>query len=333
MKKPTPIACAGMLLLAAAGPLSAGDDWSVDWYTIDSGGVIEVDDGNDPPQWRLSGTIGQWDATEARALAAGQWRLTGGFWAIRLGEGEVDVIFRDEFAPVETDPESLLNDTGIDWCANGSNNNLDCDSPVVADYPGQDGMHGRDALAREGELDKVGGGAAGFDFTKLDDNGDELPSTAAEWSCVRDNHTGLIWEVKVNDIDHLRHKGHTYTWYNPDDSSNGGDAGVQDGGNCTGSSCDTTGFVQAINNAELCGADDWRMPSLNELHSIVDYGRTGPTIDQDYFPNADSSFLWSNTPDAIQDLNRAKGVGFETGNGYAAGRGFQTPVRLTRAGQ
>ena len=57
-----------------------------------------------------------------------------------------------------------LNDTGIDWCADVSQNNLDC---PVQGYEGQDGDHGRDALARKGQLQKIGGGAAGFDFTKL----------------------------------------------------------------------------------------------------------------------------------------------------------------------
>lgn len=96
MMKSIAIVCAGALLLAAAGPLFADDDWSVDWHTINSGGVIDADDGNDPPHWRLSGTIGQWDATEARELTGGEWRLTGGFWALTLEEPG-DFLFRDRF--------------------------------------------------------------------------------------------------------------------------------------------------------------------------------------------------------------------------------------------
>ena len=84
----------GALLLAATGPLLAEDDWSIDWYTISAGGEIhaEPDDG----QWQLSGTIGQWDATEARALSGGSWRLTGGFWGLTLEE-LADLLFRDRF--------------------------------------------------------------------------------------------------------------------------------------------------------------------------------------------------------------------------------------------
>ncbi|EOU2461900.1 DUF1566 domain-containing protein [Vibrio navarrensis] len=176
-----------------------------------------------------------------------------------------------------------LNDTGIGWCADGSQNNLDC---PVQGYEGQDGDHGRDALARSGQLQKIGGGAAGFDFTKLDNSGNPLPASASEWSCVRDNHTGLIWEVKQPaGSGGLRDANHTYSWYNPDNSTNGGNAGTQNGGTCQGSDCDTAAFINAVNSQGLCGASDWRLPTVKELMSIVHNGRTNPAIDLDYFPN------------------------------------------------
>ncbi|MFW5816741.1 MAG: hypothetical protein ACOCVP_07765, partial [Wenzhouxiangella sp.] len=60
------------------------------------GGVIESSGGD----WTLSGTIGQWEATEARALSAGSWRLTGGFWASSL-EALGDAIFQDRFQTLD----------------------------------------------------------------------------------------------------------------------------------------------------------------------------------------------------------------------------------------
>ncbi|MBF0201707.1 MAG: hypothetical protein HQK66_10430 [Desulfamplus sp.] len=36
-------------------------------------------------------------------------------------------------------------------------------------------------------------------YTKLDDQGNDLPITATSWTMVRDNVTGLIWEVKTRD--------------------------------------------------------------------------------------------------------------------------------------
>jgi hypothetical protein len=220
-----------------------------------------------------------------------------------------------------------LNDTGITACANASSNGLPC---PVSGFPGQDAEHGRDALAAAGLLQKVGGGSAGFDFTKLDANGNPLPASATEWSCVKDNHTGLIWEEKTTSG--LRSMHNTYTWYNPDSSTNGGDPGVQNGGNCTGSSCDTRGYVQAVNAQGLCGANDWRMPAHEELSSIVDYSRTKPAIDTGYFPHTPPSNFWSadtfaNTVQFAWTVILHHGVGvigLKTGDYH---------IRLVRGGQ
>ena len=46
-------------------------------------------------------------------------------------------------------------------------------------------------------------------------------------------------------------------------------------------------------NLELAGHDDWRLPSLRELLSIVDHGRFDPSIDPVF--GVLSSFYWSST--------------------------------------
>ncbi|MCX9460503.1 DUF1566 domain-containing protein [Vibrio cholerae] len=233
-------------------------------------------------------------------------------------------------APPKAQPTGKLNDTGIDWCTNYNQKKLYC---PVQGYEGQDGEHGRDALAREGKLQKVGGGAAGFDFTKLDNSGNPLPASASEWSCVRDNHTGLIWEVKQPaGSGGLRDANHTYSWYNPDNSTNGGDAGVQNGGTCQGSACDTYAFVNAVNSQGLCGASDWRLPSVNELLSIVHNGRVEPAIEQSYFPHGSSSWYWSSSPktDFAYDVWT---VGFSNGDVFNSRNRIGRHVRLVRAGQ
>lgn len=124
-----------------------------------------------------------------------------------------------------------LNDTGIDFFADAASNGL---TSAPAGFEGQDASYGRDAAALAGALTKTGGGVAGFDFTKLGSDGTPLADqnaayAATPWNCVRDNVTGLIWEVKTDD-GALRDKDNTYTWYNIDPATNGGVAGTAGGG-------------------------------------------------------------------------------------------------------
>ena len=274
--------------------------------------------------------------------------LTNGteyFFIVTATAADVESEASDEVSAIPETPsvtQGILNDTGIDWWADGNANFL---NEPQADYPGQDADFGRDAEAREGTLVKLGGGAAGFDFTKLGADGEPLAiqdadwsdagdeTSGTRWSCVRDNRTGLIWEVKVNNPDHLRHQGHTYTWYNSDASVNGGWAGSSNGGICVDeANCDTEKFVAAVNSAGLCGGSDWRMPTAQELLSIVHNGRDNPTIDQDYFPNTPSDWSWSSSPNA-SSWTRARSVNFDYGRVTDLAKESSRWVRLVRAGQ
>lgn len=81
-----------ILVLAALAAPAAAQDYEITRWTIASGGTMEASGGD----WTLKGTIGQWEATEARELSGGQWKLTGGFWADLLQELG-DILFRDRF--------------------------------------------------------------------------------------------------------------------------------------------------------------------------------------------------------------------------------------------
>ncbi|MCP4296723.1 MAG: DUF1566 domain-containing protein, partial [Proteobacteria bacterium] len=48
-------------------------------------------------------------------------------------------------------------------------------------------------------------------------------------------------------------------------------------------------------NLSLANSNNWRLPSLNELQTIVDYGSYSPSIDTSYFPDTNSSYYWSST--------------------------------------
>ena len=237
--------------------------------------------------------------------------------------------------PPPTTATGKLNDTGITRCADGNNNKLDC---PVTDYEGQDAEYGRDAQAKAGTLEKVGGGNAGFDFTKLDANGNDLPESATAWSCVRDNHTGLIWEVKTDDGG-LHDKKDRYNWYNPDSNNNGGHPGYQndDGDICYGydanneaSYCNTHAYVERVNTQSLCGASDWRLPTRLELMGIVDNGTYYPAIDTRYFPQIQPHSFWSSSPDADYS-DYAWCVSFSNGYVYGGPKSSGSHVRLVRA--
>jgi len=233
---------------------------------------------------------------------------------------------------------TVLNDTGIDWGGNSPNgNNSTCTGETIAS---QDCSHGRDIQASSGSLAKAGDGAGGFDFSKIDAAGNVLPDYATNWTCVKDNHTGLVWEVKVDAPQgtNLHSNQDKYTWYNTKNSRNGGADGSRDNGNITcygysssekSSFCNTQDYANRVNEAGLCGAKDWRLPTLSELQSIAHLGVSSPAIDTNYFPNSMSAFYWSSSPHA-NSSNDSWGIGFILGNSEDSHRYSSGYVRLVR---
>lgn len=113
--------------------------------------------------------------------------------------------------------------------------------------------------------------------------------------CVEDTVTGLTWESKT-DVPDLHNWRHRYSWFNPNENNDELDyRGVEDGGKCTDSACDTWNFVAAVNEKGLCGFRDWRMPTRNELLSISDQRRVDnpPTANLVYFPFMQADEYWT----------------------------------------
>ncbi|MFH0729814.1 MAG: DUF1566 domain-containing protein [Pseudomonadota bacterium] len=142
-------------------------------------------------------------------------------------------------------------------------------------------------------------------YTKLDASGNTLDDGATEWAMIRDNVTGLIWENKTED-DSIHDKDNTYTWYDPNADTNGGNPGT--GGDGT----DTKDFIDALNAAKFGGFSDWRLPTAKELQSIVNYGKTDPAIDTTYFSNTPSIVYWSSTTEAASP-DGARPIDFHDG--------------------
>ena len=227
-----------------------------------------------------------------------------------------------------------LNDTGSDWGGDYDNgNNSACSSNVSAP---QDCHQGRDATH-----DDDSDGHAGFSFTKLDSSGNALEADAWIWYCVQDNVTGLIWEAKDSSKNSLHYRADKYNWYGTDASTNA-DAGRadDDGAICYGydssdpaTYCNTKAFVARVNAAGLCGASDWRIPSMGELRSILDYSREGPSIDTDYFRNTRSDYYWSNIPSESFGVLWPEVIDFDDSSETSRPSGNKIYVRLVRSGQ
>ncbi len=115
---------------------------------------------------------------------------------------------------------------------------------------------------------------------------------------VTDNRTGLTWEKKTD-----ANVNNVYSWQ---------------GG------LDYVAELNAMNGgAGLAGHNDWRLPNIRELLSIVDYGRSNPSIDPIFGPTAGIlNFVsyWSSTSwAAYQPQYNAWSVDFRDSYGNLAG--------------
>lgn len=197
-----------------------------------------------------------------------------------------------------------INDTGVTKFAT----NDSIFNAYQQDYAGQDADYGADRQTESGQVIKVGDGDKGFDFTRLDNNGDVIDNPSFGFSCVRDNVTGLIWQVKDNlDSTSINYVDQSFTWYSEDE--NGNEPGELNAGstrcNVTNGQCNTEDYLKQINAEGMCGFFDWRLPQANELQSIIHYGKTTPplvdTVFLPFWGSNNSQPLWYWTSQSSAD--------------------------------
>ncbi len=163
-------------------------------------------------------------------------------------------------------------------------------------------------------------------------NGEPAGEAEEAFPCVLDQYTGLTWEVK-SDRAGLHDWRNTYSWFNPREASDGelDYRGSAHGGTCAGSGCDTEAFAAAVNAAGLCGFDDWRVPTRDELASISDPRKAAapPTINTAYFPHAQADEYWSSNDYSFQ-WNAAWLWNFQHGHDRVEWKASPRHVRLVR---
>jgi len=216
------------------------------------------------------------------------------------------------FFPAVSCP-SPVPDTGQTKCYN-TENEISCPQPGE-DFYGQDASYTTNPIS----------------YTKLDADGNDLPDNAPLWFMVRDNVTGLIWEAKEEKDGVLNYANphdadnDDYTWYDSNPETNGGEPGYypNDGKN-------TENFINAINAASYCGWNDWRVPSANELETIINYSVTpGPKISTAFFPGTDRfTSYWSSTT-FVHDNDNAFEIFLQNGSCGYTGKGvFKSAIAV-----
>ena len=144
-----------------------------------------------------------------------------------------------------------------------------------------------------------GGGGSGDTTTR--------PAGSAKFSsvdsrpiteCIKDNATGLVWEVKSSSG--LRSGSATYTHF---DSTvvpqlRSGTGYVPATQAQVDAPTNSIGYRNAINAAALCGYTNWRLPSRDELKGLVEpkTSSAAASIDTVWFPNTPSFVYWTASP-------------------------------------
>ncbi|MGD9975892.1 MAG: DUF1566 domain-containing protein, partial [Desulfatirhabdiaceae bacterium] len=173
-------------------------------------------------------------------------------------------------------------------------------------------------------------------YTKLGYNDVVLldDATYPEWIMTRDNVTGLIWEMKTDDnFNSIHYAWHPFTWYDSNPETNGGYAGTP------GNGTDTEDFIKNLNDNSFGGKTGWRLPTIQELASIVKYSipYPGPTIETGFFPHTltpDYAY-WSRSTCAPY-ISEAWKVNFASGDVshiYKSSNFWARYVRAVRGGQ
>jgi hypothetical protein len=156
------------------------------------------------------------------------------------------------------------------------------------------------------------------DNYKLLDKKGKPTSTAAR--CATIQESGLTWELKTDD-EGVHDKDNVYRW---------GGIGAEKSGIIFFDDWNT--LLNAANKEKLCGFNDWRVPTIDELKTLVANTAIKPVANPEIFPLTLAVPYWSvstyqNYPEHAQTVDFATGAS----NYYNGFRGDRLPLRLVRS--
>jgi ankyrin repeat protein/TPR repeat protein len=183
--------------------------------------------------------------------------------AVRGGHFEVARLLLDEGAKMPS-IESSIGRSLLAFCRQRNNSRMEA---LVLEAQSDDvsAAARNDAVSRLDRRDETARRTqqwlAGKLIVRLDERGQALSAQddtwdAAPWRCVDDQMSGLIWLVK-DDANGLHDKDMIFTI--PREKSAG----------CSVEDCDVFAYRDLVRAEQVCGATDWRVPTVEELESLA----------------------------------------------------------------
>lgn len=144
-------------------------------------------------------------------------------------------------------------------------------------------------------------------------------STSTNARCATITSSGLTWELKTDDGG-IHDKDNVYRW---------GGRGVEKTGTIFFD--DWNSLLNAANTEKLCGFKDWRVPTIDELKTLITNTGAKPVIDTAIFSLTLAMPYWSistyqHYPEHAQTVDFATGAS----NYYNGFRGDRLPLHLVR---
>jgi len=144
-------------------------------------------------------------------------------------------------------------------------------------------------------------------------------NTLTNARCATITNSGLTWELKTDDGG-VHDKDNVYRW---------GGFGAEKTGTIFFDDWDS--LLKAANTEKLCGFDDWRVPTIDELKTLITNTEKKPVINTAIFSLTQAMPYWSvstyqNYPEHAQTVDLATGAS----NYYNGFRGDRLPLQLVR---